>query len=143
MLEIEFEEPSTSVCDCCGGETTRLTRFVGQDGEAFAVYYVAFSQAHPEKRLVGIVSLGDWWEDEIPETRVAFAFEMWPDDSNYNVGIIDAAESLWADVKIIGKKLSREEALQHEWLRDVFHVTDHMTDDDPEVKAFFEDETSD
>ena len=64
MIEIEFENPESSVCDCCGGTTTRL----------------------------------------------------------------------------IGRKLSREEALEHPWLKDVFHITDYMTDDDPEIKAFFADE---
>jgi hypothetical protein len=141
MLEIEFEDPQESVCDCCGGTSTRLTRFVSEDKDAFGVYYALFSDSHPEKRLYGIVSLGEWWEDEVPVSRVAFAFEMWADNDNFNVGITDANESHWSDVEIIGRKLSREEALAHPWLKDVFHITDHMTDDDPEVKAFFAKET--
>lgn len=142
MLEIEIEEPEISSCDCCGGSTTRLTRFVNQDGEAHAIYYAAFSNNHPEKGLFGVVSLGEWWEDEIPDARVAFAFEMWMDDENFNVGIVDATESLWSDVDIIGKKLDREEALAHHWLSEVFHITDHMTDDDPDIRAFFNIETT-
>lgn len=138
MIEIEFEEPQSSVCECCGGTTTRLTRFVSQDGDAFGVYYAAFSENHP--RLIGIVSLGEWWEDGVPESRVAFAFEMWSENDNYNVGIIDADESEWADAVILGRKLRRDEALQHPWLRDVFRITDQMTDDDLEVMRFFEDE---
>lgn len=137
MLEIEYETPEFSVCDCCGGSTTRLTRFVSQDGDAFGVYYAAFSSSHPENRLIGIVSLGEWWEDEVPESRVAFAFEMWQDADTYNVGIIDATSSPWADARIIGRKLTREEALLHPWLKDVFHITDHMPEDDTEIKAFF------
>jgi len=140
MIEIEYEEPETSVCECCGGATTSLTRFVSQDNDAFAVYYAAFSSNHPEKGLTGVVNLGEWWEDEVPESRVAFVFEMWPDDNNYNVGIINANESDWADVNIIGRKLSRNEALEHPWLNEVFHITDHMTADDPEIIAFFNDE---
>lgn len=42
---------------------------------------------------MGIVSLGEWWEDKVPESRVAFAFEMWADDDNYNIGIINANEA--------------------------------------------------
>lgn len=125
------------MCDCCGGSTTQLTRFVSQDGDAFAVYYAVFSSSHSENRLIGIVSLGEWWEDEVPDSRVAFAFEMWPDADTYNVGIIDATSSPWADARIIGRKLTREEALLHPWLKDVFHITDHMTEDDTEIKAFF------
>jgi hypothetical protein len=39
MLTIEFEKPHQSVCECCGGTTTSLTRFVYRDDDAFAVYY--------------------------------------------------------------------------------------------------------
>jgi hypothetical protein len=141
MLEIEFEPSQTSECDCCGKSTTRLTRFVNRDGNAFAIYYARFSEGHPDKGLDGIVSIGDWGEDDIPPNRVAFAFHMWLEDRNYNVGITNAAESPWAKVEIIGRKLNRDEALAHEWLSEVFHLTDHMTTEDQEIRTFFGDET--
>jgi hypothetical protein len=141
MIEIEFSEPKRSTCECCGGESTSLTRFVYDDGAAFAVYYAAFSSDHPERGLLGIVSLGDWGEDGVPPSRVVFAFEMWANEENFNVQIIDAAQSPWKNSKIIGRKLTRDEALAHPWIDDVFHITDHMTDDDPEVKAFFQEDT--
>jgi hypothetical protein len=65
---------------------------------------------------------------------------MWLEDVNYKVGITNAAESPWADVEIIGKKLNRDEALGHEWISEVFHVTDHMTAEDEEIRTFFGDE---
>jgi hypothetical protein len=139
MLEFEFENPQTSVCDCCGGTTTRLTRFIKKDGEAFAIYYAAFSASHSRDKLVGLVSFGEWWiDDRIPESRVAFAFEMWFDESEYKVGIIDVADTPWRDVEIIGKKQSRAEALENPMLDDVFHITDHMTSDDQAIKDFFQ-----
>jgi hypothetical protein len=65
MLTIEFEPPKTGEpCECCGGRTTRLTRFVHSDGDAFAVYFALFSDNHPEKSVSVLVSLGPWWEDE-------------------------------------------------------------------------------
>ncbi len=142
MIEIEFPEAESSDCSCCGGVATGLTRFVTQDDEAFAIYYAAFSSNHPEKGVLGIVSFGEWWKDgEIPASRVAIAFEMWSEENEYKVGIINADESLWADVDIIGRKLSRDEALAHPNISDVFHITDHMTADDPEITGFFEPET--
>ena len=141
MLEIEFEEPSVFTCDCCGGTTSRLTRFVYQDDDAFAVYYALFSRLHRDDGIVGIVSLGDWCEDDIPASRVAFAFRLWESEDNFSVTITDANESEWADVEILGRKLTREEALGHPWIEDVFHITDHMTDEDPEIRAFFSPQT--
>lgn len=141
MLEIECEEPLTFVCECCGGTTSRLTRFVYEDEDAFAVYYAVFSDRHRDNGVVGIVSLGGWSEDEIPPSRVAFAFRLWEGEDNFNVTITDAGESEWSDVGILGRMLSRDEALEHPWLKDVFHITDHMTGDDPEITRFFESES--
>jgi hypothetical protein len=141
MIEIEFPKPQTSICECCGGATTRLTRFVHEDGDAFAIYYAAFSDEHQESGVTGIISLGDWDEDSIPESRVAFAFRLWEGEETFNVTIFDASESQWSDAKVLGRKLSREEALAHPRITDVYHITDHMTEEDPDIQAFFTKET--
>jgi len=141
MIEIELTEPKKSICECCNKETTSLTRFVYKDNDAFAIYYAAFSENHLEDGVVGIVSLGDWGYDEISPNRVAFAFRLWQDENKHKVTITDANESSWRDVKIIGRKLTREEALNHPWIEDVFHITDHMVIDDSEIKTFLEGET--
>ena len=78
---IEFEEPEESVCDCCGGATTSLTRFVTRDGDAFAVYFAKFSNNHPEGWVSVLVGLGDWSEDTDSSQRTAFAFRIWTTDS--------------------------------------------------------------
>jgi hypothetical protein len=140
MLEFEFCEPQFDGCECCSAITTRLTRFVTKDDDAYAVYYALMSEAHGEKRLAGLVSLGEWGSEDIPECRVAFSFEMWTDEDQWNVGITDATQSHWADANIVGRQLTREEALKHPWLPEVFHLTDHMTADDPAVREFFENE---
>ncbi len=137
MIEIEFGEPETSKCDCCGGKNTRLTRFVTQDGDAFAIYYAVFSEEHPENGVIGVISIGEWWEGSGPESRSAFAFRIWEGEENYNVTIADANESQWSDVDLIGRKLNREEALVHPLIDDVFHITDHMIDEDPAIIEFF------
>jgi hypothetical protein len=137
MLEIEYPEAVTSNCECCGNKNTRLTRFVTQDGDAVAVYYAVFSSGHPENGVIGVVSIGEWWEGTGPESRDAFAFRLWEGPENYNVSITDAQESEWGDVDLIGRKLSREEALAHHLLSDVFHITDHMTSEDPAIREFF------
>ncbi len=140
MLEIEFEEPSTITCECCQGSTTRLTRFVYQDDDAFAVYYALFSDKHRHDGVVGIASLGEWDDDEIPPSRVAFSFRLWEGEDNFNVTIIDANESEWSDVEILGRKLTREEALDHPWVKDVYHIIDHVIDEDPVIREFFSSE---
>ena len=51
MIRIEFEDQVKERCECCGGTTTRLTRFVYKDNDAFAVYYAMFSDNHTEHEI--------------------------------------------------------------------------------------------
>ncbi|MCB1025817.1 MAG: hypothetical protein KDB79_15585 [Acidobacteria bacterium] len=137
MIEIELTEPNESDCECCGGTTTNLTRFVYKEGDAYAIYYATFSNNHPEASVTGVISIGGWDTDDIPEDRVAFPFRIWESKDDFNVGLTSVADSPWNHVKILGKMLDREEALSHPWINEVFHITEHITDDDPVIKKFF------
>jgi hypothetical protein len=141
MIEIELTEPKKSVCDCCGKETTSLIRFVHKDENAHSIYYAAFSEGHVENGVIGVISLGELHKDVLPPSRVAFGFCITRGEDEYLVEITDANDSPWKNVNVIGRKLSRDEALNHEWIQDVFHLTDHIIIDDPEIKSFFADET--
>lgn len=137
MLSFEFEPPNESgTCPCCGGRTTALTRYVFKDGDAYAIYYVRFSNNHPEHSAVATISLGEWGEGSTPEQRVAFAFELRTTNKEYQVGIIDSAQSPWCEAKTIGRTLDRTEALKHPLLPEVFHITDHMVVEDKELNEY-------
>lgn len=136
MLEIEFEEPLSEICDCCGNTTVKLTRFVYENDNAFAIYYIRFTKDHDDKEVLGLVSLGDWGTDEISENRTSFLFKLWFDNENWNVSILDGEESPW-NSKILGKILQRQEALKHPWIKDVFHITDHIVEEDQELIKYF------
>jgi hypothetical protein len=137
MLTIEFEPPKESEpCECCGGRTTSLTRFVYRDGDAHAIYYARFSNNHSEHVVVATISIGEWGEGETPEDRVAFALELRNGKSEYQVGLIDAEFSPWRNSKIIGRTLNRSEALAHPLVNEAFHITDHMVTEDPEIRGY-------
>ena len=95
VIRIEFEPAVHSSCECCGADTTRLTRFVHDDDAAYGVYYAAFGASHPEVKA--IVSVGKWGEGSTPADRAAFAPRV----------------------------------------EDVYHLTDHIFRDDPEIRSFF------
>lgn len=137
MIEIDFEEPTESVCECCGNTTVRLTRFVYKDGDAHAVYYAQFTAGHEKKRLSGVIGLGEWGEGGEPENRLAFPFQIWTDQDNFKVGLVNAADSPWSHVTFLGRLLDRDEALKHPWVKEVFHITDHMVREDKEVMRYF------
>ncbi|WP_457329544.1 hypothetical protein [Rhizobacter sp. P5_C2] len=137
MIRIEFEEPTQTTCECCGKSTVRLTRFVYNGNDAYAVYYASFTNGHAEKRLSGLIGLGEWGEGGEPENRTAFAFEIRADKDSFQVGLVDAADSPWKHVTFLGRTLDRRVALQHPWIQKVFHITDHMVSDDKEIVDYF------
>lgn len=136
MLEIEFEDPISEICDCCGNEIVRLTRFVYKNNNAFAIYYITFTKNHSEKEAIGLISIGDWGSDKRPVNRFSFPFKIWTHNLKYQIGLINKNESKWKD-KILGHILDREEALEHPWIKDVFHITDHIVTEDKEVVNYF------
>ncbi|CAD7374652.1 hypothetical protein [Xanthomonas arboricola] len=136
MIAIEFEPPSVSSCECCGKETVRLTRFVTDDGNAHAVYYIQYTPGHEPEHISGLISLGEWGESASPADRIAFPFRLWATEGTYNVGLTDAAESPWSKATFLGAVLDRAQALNHPWCKEVFHITDHITSQDPEAIAF-------
>ena len=137
MLTIETDEPPhTQACACCRGTTTSLTRFVYEDGAALAIYYAAFADEHPEREIKVAVGIGDWGEASTPADRRAFALVLRMTEEQYEVTVVDAIDSPWKDVKVIGRMLDREEALADPRIKEVFHITDHMVEDDPEIKSY-------
>ena len=136
MIEIEFEEPDVSRCECCGKDTIRLTRFVLKDGNAHAVYYLQYTIGHDSEYISGLIGLGEWGEAALPSERVAFPFRLWATLGSNNVGFIERVDSPWAESTYLGPLLSREEALAHPWCKEVFHITDHITLEDQEAIAF-------
>lgn len=134
--EFELEEPSASRCECCGGMTVRLTRFVSRDGDPFAVYYAKYASNHPGDELAMLISLGEWGESGTPERRVAFHCRVRPIEDSYGVMLADGAASPWSEVNILGRLLTRDEALKHPWKQTAFEVLDEAFVQDPSLRGF-------
>lgn len=134
--EIETSDPSFSHCECCGGMSVSLTRFVYRDGDAIAVYYASYSNNHPEDEVALLISLGEWGEGSCAEERAAFYCGVRQTDDSYEVMLRDAASSQWADVAIMGQKLSRQQALEHPWKAEAFAVLDEAFLSDRSLKGF-------
>jgi hypothetical protein len=137
MDEIDFEEPEMSICDCCGTESVRLTRFVTRDGDAFAVYFAAFTAGHPEAGVNLIVGFGDWSEGA-PETgREAFSFRLWTDETRFITSIEDPNDEIFP-ATVLGRKLDRAQGLAHPLCREVFDLSDHIVRCDEPIKKFLD-----
>jgi len=71
------------------------------------------------------------------EARLAFPFQILLNGDNFQVGLVNATDSPWSHVTFLGRILDRSEALAHPWIKEVFHVTDHMIWDDTQIVAYF------
>jgi len=139
MLSAEFEPPiQGDRCSCCGGVTTRLTRFVYRDNDAYAVYYAQFSSNHPDRLVLATVSIGEWGEGSTPNDRVAFALRLGVTDEQYEVGVLSSGESPWSNSTVLGRTLDRNEALGHPRIKDVFEITDFMVAKDQPLKEYLD-----
>lgn len=134
--EFELSEPSSSRCDCCGGITVRLKRFVSYDADAFAVYFADYSNNHPDNEVAMLLSLGKWGEGSTPSQRAAFYCRVSPTDDSYVVMLGDAGESPWSDAEILGTKLTREQALNHPSKAEAFAILDEAFVRDPSLYGF-------
>jgi len=139
MLTIEFaESPRPTGCECCGGATTTLTRFVHNDGDAHAIYYARFSDNHPQQTVSLAIGLGDWGEHADPRSRIAFALELRHVGDRFEIMVVDRERCPWKDTVVLGVMLDREDALKHPRIREVFHITDHIVAEDPAIRNYFQ-----
>jgi hypothetical protein len=136
--EIEFGEPDVSVCECCGGKTTRLTRFVTREENAFAVYFAVYSDGKHGGHVGVLVGFGPWGEEVSPSERTAFSFRIWATEDSYQVGLVDPDEDGWK-TDYLGVKLNRDEALNHPMKSETFDLSDHIVECDTPIIQYLND----
>ena len=137
-ITIEQEPPSVHTCDCCGGASTKLTRFVNRDGDAYAAYKAVFATNHPDRSVQVLIGMGEWGDDASPGQRVAFALDLRVQDGGYAVMVVNRASSAWRNTTFLGRILDREEALAHPLIKEVFHLTDHMFSEDTMIREYLD-----
>ncbi len=139
MITIESGDPiEPTLCECCGGTTTTLTRFVYRDGTPYAIYFARFSDNHPERLVKLAVGLGEFGEGTREESRVGFALDLRSANAEYHITVTDPTASPWQKAKVLGPMLDRDSALSHPRIKEIFHITDHMVVDDPELRTYLE-----
>jgi hypothetical protein len=138
MLTFEFSEPQTKPCECCEGVSTLLTRYVYNDGEAFAVYYASFTPTHPERIVKVAIGLGQWGEGAPRDKRTAFAVDLRPKGDAFEVSITDLAASPFNTVSVLGKMIDREPAKKHPLVGGVFEITDRIVVEDLPIRKYLD-----
>lgn len=132
---IEFHEPTTSSCDCCGALTTRLSRdlYCGQINNGY--YLAMFSTGQRHFFVDATAVFGNFDDGSNVGDRVAFFLRIWAVKYMPTVMLVDPIESPYGRDEV-GIPLSRAEALAHPFKQKLFDLTDHIVDCDEPIRQF-------
>lgn len=130
-------EPGAQVvehtCPDCDEPFQRVTGFVHDDGDAYAVYFASCYHHGGHEAWIDVI-FSKTWEDGADDHET-FGCRVGPVE-----GQSDPAASLvtggvpFRDSPVFGKKLTREEALGHDRLSDFWTVVDHVLTNDRVVR---------
>jgi hypothetical protein len=120
-------------CPHCGNESHTVWGFVYCDGNAYAVYYAGWTLGHEDTGV--LIGMGEWGEGTEPDNRYSFGLVVRSHGSDFAFMVVGPDDSPIGEVKFIGHLLSRQEALSHPEIQDVYHVAEHIVRDDPRLAA--------
>ena len=115
MLEIEVGEDETpQTCHCCGEVGSSGHGFVYENGDAHAVYYAAWSDAHPERGVSLAIALGEWSDDSTPADRTCVGIQAFEGERDVHFRFVEPEDSPWPNTDLLGPMLRRDLALHHD-----------------------------
>ena len=120
------EDSNPSLCHCCGKKSCTGHGFVYKDGDAYAVYYAAWSDSHLERKMSIALAVGEWDDNSIAEDRTCFGLEAYEAENDILFRLIDPENSPWPETDLMGKMIHREQGLNHHKLSEVFTIAEEV-----------------
>jgi hypothetical protein len=141
MYAIELNEQiETFDCPDCGNKSMAVWGFVSKDNAAHAVYYAGLMTGHHQPSVRLTLSIGRWGMDntdkENEQGRHWVFIEARPTTDSYEMMVREPEESFYFDKRILGKPISRTEALASSLLKEFFTVADFVAFNDPAIKSY-------
>lgn len=124
-LEIEAGiEATVGHCDACGHASKMFRGVVYAHGNAHALYLCHYTESHPEQGVSMAVSLRGWGEDVDPTLKECVTLEWRHADTGPGCRVVDALDTQWAREPVLGRMLSRDEALASGRAAEAYAVSD-------------------
>ena len=138
---IELSERITKFdCPDCGKESLTVWGFVSKNNLAHAIYYAGLMTGHEQASVRMTISIGGWGLDHANEEDVEgrdwIFIEARPTPDSYEMMVREPEESFYFGKGILGKPLSRTEALASPLLNGFFAVADFGAFNDPAVRSY-------
>lgn len=130
-------EPDAEVvehaCTTCGEPFQRVTGFIHNDGDAYAVYYASCYHHVGHEAYIDII-FSKTWDDGVDD-RETFGCRVGPvaGQSDPACSLVTGG-SAFRDSALFGRKLTRDQALAHPRLSDFWAVVDHVLVNDCVVR---------
>lgn len=127
-LRVDERTENARPCLDCGGSFPHITGFVSSADGPAAVYF-ASTHTHAGHAARIDVTLGTWGAEPPRDDHVTFSCEL----RLAGARAVDAPVSLSDAPAILGRMLTREEALAHPLVEDFWAVVDTIAEQDPAV----------
>ena len=122
-------------CDGCGHETRTFRGFVNDQDGAYAVYLCTYTASHPELGVDMAISMGGWGVGNESSLKQCVALEWRQSETGPGCRVIDASDSRWHGTDLLGRMLSREQAMNSAKATEAFAVTDAIWQSDQRLAA--------
>ncbi|MBI4533353.1 MAG: hypothetical protein HY711_05335 [Candidatus Melainabacteria bacterium] len=123
-------------CPDCGNTTMTVWGYVHRAGAAHAAYYARWTKGHLERGMQLLVSVGSWGEGTTGKMRCCFGVECRMMSDSPGFMLVDADSMPWLNYDMLGKPLSRTQALDHPSKVDVFAILDALVEKDERINCF-------
>jgi hypothetical protein len=134
------ERIQTFECQDCGEESMTVWGSVAKDDLSYAVYYAGLMIGHEQASVRLAISIGGWGiphedEENVPG-RIWFNIEARPTSETYEMMVREPEESFYFGKRLLGKPMSRAEALASLLKNELFAVADFIVTNDPAVNSY-------
>jgi len=131
-------EVANLACDHCGKTLKSVHGYIKKDDWAYSVYFATLQTGHDDIEAGLSISIGKWWDDSAVDERSWVYMRVWPSESGsgFEIRVEEPEASRHVNSKILGRKLTRDEARQSPLLNDFFAVADYAIDNDPALLSY-------
>ena len=127
-LRIDGRTVRDRTCTSCGEAFRHVTGFINDAAGPYAVYFAA-CHGHPDREAQIDVVLGSWGYDPPIQDHLTFSCRLRPDGASLG----DAPLASSSDSGTLGRRLSREDALDHPRVGDFWTVIDLLAESDESI----------
>lgn len=131
-------EVANIICGHCGKPFKSVNGYIKKDDWAYSAYFATLQTGHDDITVGLSVSIGKWWDDSAVDERNWVYMRAWPSESGkgFELRIEEPEASRHVNSKILGRKLTCDEARQSPLLDDFFAVAGYVIDNDPAVLSY-------